>query len=144
MTLTNPPDVVAALSAKLAACPSWLDSPTATGVTPWGIWYPSSAASTTPPLAVIEPGNTEYAQIAAGASAIRSGSARYIIILPSSSYNVGQAEKLARDLCDELTSNPLGLWISSASSEMSSEPDEGDQPNEFITVTIDVTHGLGG
>ena len=134
MTLTNPPPVVTAISDKLKACDEWDDS--------WEVYYPSTSPDVDLPLAVIEPTSTTHEQLAAGASGIRSGSARIIIILPGT-YSIGEAETLAHTLCDEIAENPVGLWISMASFELSSEPDQGDQEGATITATIDITHGLG-
>lgn len=134
MSLTNAPPVVTAISDKLKACASWLVA--------WDVYYPKSDAANTPPLAVIEPTTTTLAQIAAGSSSIQSGSAAIVIILPST-YTIGEAETLAHSLIDEITSNEAGLWVTSADFTLASEPDQGDQDGATLTITLDITHGLG-
>lgn len=149
MSLTNPPPAVTALRDMLLAC----SSVTGASITTNSIDYPTNAINTesgTPEalprilLAETDSERARYAEI--GVIGLPAGT---LIATIQADLTAGEIETLARSVASDLTGLASGLFLSSVSVGLCSDPATGMEGEErdtagasHRTITLTITHGL--
>lgn len=135
----NSPTYVVNAAAKLAACSTWN---TTLGLTAANIFYPSAAAGTSLPFAVIQPGERRNFAPFEGARSIPSGQLDYAIKFDHDTTSIAQIEAYAESLADELAKAQSGLLISGVSFIVGQEPEDGDD-DDIASIMITIDYGPG-
>jgi len=148
----NAPPEVAAMKTMLEASSTWV---ALSGT----IHYPSvsagdSAAAVTPPYALIEPIKNTPKVLAPGV-VVLGGTLQIILVMVNSTAGALDIEKTARAICDDLTTQAVGLPITGTEVGMCSEPDAATRAEQEFSdenslarstavrsIPIIITYGL--
>jgi hypothetical protein len=132
MSLTDPPDIITLVDAKLQACASY----------PSGVatWYPEAPEGTTADHIVLVDANDDLQAYAEGCAPIGSGE---IAVLIYADMTAGALKQLARDLIKEAITLPTGIRLRSGGAPVATRAGHAKRVSGHNLNVIQITFQYG-